>query len=157
MATPMNSTVPLNDTLPRDVTLLVTRVALGVVFVAHGWQKFTEWGLDGTAAAFGQMGVPLPTVSAWFAAVVELAGGAALIAGLAVPLVGLLLAIAMIGALVIVHAGNGVFVSAGGFELVLTLAAAALLIAVSGAGRFSVDRLIAPRLPAGLTRQTAGV
>lgn len=147
----------MNNTVLRDVTLLVTRVALGVVFVAHGWQKFTEWGLDGTSAAFGQMGVPLPTVSAWFAAVVELAGGAALIAGIAVPLVGLLLAIDMVGALLIVHAGNGVFVSAGGFELVLTLAAAALLVAVSGAGRFSVDRLIAPRLPANLTRQTAGV
>lgn len=147
----------MNNTMLRDLTLLVTRVALGVVFIAHGWQKFTEWGLDGTGAAFGQMGVPLPTVSAWFAAIIELAGGAALLAGLAVPLVALLLAVDMIGALLIVHLGNGVFVSAGGYELVLTLAAASLLLAVSGAGRFSVDRLIAPRLPRNLTRQTAGV
>ncbi|MDI6099442.1 DoxX family protein [Actinoplanes sp. NEAU-A12] len=146
----------MNNTMLRDLTLLVTRVALGVVFIAHGWQKFDEWGLDGTAAAFGQMGVPLPTASAWFAAIIELAGGVALIAGLAVPLVALLLAVDMIGALLIVHAGNGVFVSAGGFELVLTLAAAALLLGVSGAGRFSVDRLVAPRLPGNLTRRTTG-
>lgn len=131
----------------RDVVLLVTRIAVGGVFLAHGWQKLTEWGLDGTAASFDQMGVPLPTASAWFAAFVELAGGAALIAGLAVPVVGVLLALDMLGAFLLVHAGNGVFVGGNGYELVLTLGAAALLFAALGAGRFSLDRLLAPRLP----------
>ncbi|MFD4248360.1 DoxX family protein [Amycolatopsis thermoflava] len=130
----------------RDLAVLVARVAVGLIFVAHGWQKFTEWGLAGTSAAFGQMGVPLPSVSAWFAALVELAGGAALVAGLAVPVAGLLLALDMVGAFVLVHAGNGVFVSGNGFELVLTLAAAALILAAVGGGRFSLDHLIAPRL-----------
>jgi putative oxidoreductase len=150
------SGAPVNNTIPRDVVLLVTRVAVGVVFIAHGWQKFSEWGLDGTSAAFGQMGVPLPAVSAWFAAVAELAGGVALVAGVAVPVVAALLAVDMLGAFLLVHAGNGVFVGTGGFELVAALAAASLLFAVFGAGRFSVDRLIAPRLPASLTRQNAG-
>ena len=48
----------------KDVTALIARIGVGVVFLAHGWQKFSEWGLDGTAAAFGKMGVPLPTLSA---------------------------------------------------------------------------------------------
>jgi putative oxidoreductase len=140
----------MNNTTLRDVVLLITRVAVGVVFVAHGWQKFTEWGLSGTGAAFDQMGVPLPTVSAWFAAIVELVGGVALIAGIAVPVVGLLLALDMIGAFLIVHISNGLFVSGNGYELVLALASTAVLFVVVGGGRYSVDRLIAPRLPQGL-------
>ncbi|MEU0465193.1 DoxX family protein [Amycolatopsis sp. NPDC006131] len=136
----------MNKSALRDLAVLVARAAVGLIFVAHGWQKFTEWGLAGTSAAFGQMGVPLPSVSAWFAALVELAGGAALVAGLAVPVAGLLLALDMVGAFVLVHAGNGVFVSGNGFELVLTLAAAALILAAVGGGRFSLDHLIAPRL-----------
>ncbi|SDT31166.1 DoxX family protein [Actinoplanes derwentensis] len=147
----------MNTTIPRDVALLIARVIVGIVFIAHGWQKFNEWGLDGTSAAFGQMGVPLPTVSAWFAAIIELAGGVALVAGLAVPLVSLLLAVNMIGAFLIVHITNGVFVADGGFELVAVLAAAALLFTVLGAGRYSIDRLLAPHLPHNLTRQTINV
>lgn len=135
----------MNKPAPRDLAVLVARVAVGAVFIAHGWQKFTEWGLSGTAAAFAEMGIPLPTVSAWFAAVVELVGGATLVAGLAVPVAGVLLALNMAGAFVLVHLGNGVFVTANGFELVLTLGAASLLLAAVGAGRFSLDRLIAPR------------
>ncbi|WP_430789288.1 DoxX family protein [Actinoplanes sp. G11-F43] len=144
----------MTNSIPRDVALLIARVVVGVVFIAHGWQKFNEWGLVGTGASFDQMGVPLPTVSAWFAAIVELAGGIALVAGVAVPLVSLLLFVNMLGAFLIVHATNGVFVGDGGFELVATLGAAALLFAALGAGRYSVDRFLAPRLPAQLTRQT---
>ncbi|HWS31635.1 MAG TPA: DoxX family protein [Actinoplanes sp.] len=146
----------MSNSIPRDVALLIARVVVGIVFIAHGWQKFNEWGLDGTSAAFGQMGVPLPTVSAWFAAIVELAGGVALVAGIAVPVVSLLLIVNMLGAFLIVHMSNGIFVDNGGFELVATLGAAALIFAVLGAGRFSVDRLLAPRLPRNLTRQTVG-
>ncbi|PWU55454.1 hypothetical protein DLE60_28050 [Micromonospora globispora] len=87
--------------------------------------------------------------SAWFAAPVELAGGIALVVGLAVPVSGLLLALDMLGAFLIVHVGNGIFVNANGFELVLALGATALLLAAVGAGRFSLDRLIAPRLSGG--------
>jgi putative oxidoreductase len=47
-----------------DLSLLVSRVALGVILVAHGWQKFDEWTLSGTAASFGDMGIPAPTVAA---------------------------------------------------------------------------------------------
>jgi putative oxidoreductase len=144
----------MNIAALRDLALLAARVGLGIIFIAHGWQKFTEYGLDGTAASFEQMGVPLPTASALFAAVVELVGGAALLLGLAVPVAGLLLALNMLGALVLVHAGNGVFVGNNGFELVLALAAGALVLAAVGAGRFSLDRLIAPRLSTLAGRRT---
>src|SRR3954451_2920815 len=137
----------------RDLAVLVTRVAVGLVFVAHGLQKLFTNGIDGTAAFFDQVGVPAASAAAWFAAVVELAGGAALILGLAVPVAGLLLLVDMIGAFAFVHAGAGLFVQQGGYEFVLVLAAAALMLAVLGAGRFSVDHLLVSR---GRTAQHVG-
>jgi putative oxidoreductase len=129
----------------RDLALLVSRVAVGVVFFAHGWQKLFTNGIDGTAAFFDSVGVPAASTAAWLAALVELVGGAALIAGLAVPLAGLLLLVDMIGALFFVHAGAGLFVEQGGYELVVALGAAALLVAVIGAGRYSIDHLLTGR------------
>jgi putative oxidoreductase len=129
----------------RDLAVLVTRVAVGLVFFAHGWQKLFTNGIDGTAAFFDQIGVPAASAAAWFAALVELAGGAALIVGLAVPVAGLLLVVDMVGAFAFGHAGAGLFVDQGGAELVLVLGAAALLLAVLGAGRYSIDHLLAGR------------
>lgn len=142
--------------LRRDIALLVARVALGVVFIAHGWQKLAEYGIAGTAASFGEMGVPLPTVSAWFAAIVEVAGGAALVVGFAVPVAGVLLALDMLGAFLLVHVGSGVFVTDNGFELVLALGAGAVVLAGLGGGRFALDRVIAPRLAARRSPQPVG-
>src|SRR5699024_6825709 len=73
---------------------------------------------------------------------VELIGGALLILGALTPLVGVLLAANVIGALVIVHLTPVPFVDQGGWELVAALAAGALLIAAAGPGRFSIDRLL---------------
>jgi putative oxidoreductase len=127
----------------KDLAVLVARVALGVVFVAHGAQKVFTWGLGGTAEAFAGMGVPAPQAAAAFAGLVELLAGAALLVGLATPVAGLLLAADMLGAFLLVHLRNGVFVDAGGFELVAALGAGALVLAATGAGRFSLDRVIA--------------
>ncbi|EHK87447.1 DoxX family protein [Saccharomonospora azurea] len=133
--------MPQPPTAVRDLLLLLARVVVGVVFIAHGLQKFLEWGIDGTAASFEQMGVPLPGVSAWIAALVETLGGAALLVGVALPVAGVLLAAVMLGALFMVHLEQGFFASAGGVELVLLLAAAALALGFSG-GRYSVDQAI---------------
>jgi len=132
----------------RDTALLLARVGIGLVFFAHGWQKLFTNGVDGTAAFFGQAGVPMPTLSAWFAAVVELVGGAALILGIALPAAALLLVIDMIGAFLFVHAGNGLFMEKNGFELVLALGAASLVLGALGAGRFSLDHAVLNRVRA---------
>lgn len=145
-------------TLPaaaRDIALLLARVAIGVVFIAHGWQKLFVNGIDGTAGFFGQVGVPAAGAAAWFAALVELVGGAALILGLAVPVAGALLIVNMIGAFVFVHAGAGLFVDQGGYELVLTLAAGVLALVAVGAGRYGVDHLIVSRRGAAVEPATA--
>jgi putative oxidoreductase len=125
----------------RDLGALIGRIGLGVIFMAHGYQKFVQWGIAGTAASFTKMGVPAPAVSAWYAALVEVAGGAALVVGFALPVAGVLLALDMVGALVFVHAGHGFFSGSGGYEFVLALAVASLALGLNG-GAFSIDRLL---------------
>lgn len=129
-------------TIIRDIVTALARITLGVIFVAHGWQKFNEWTVAGTTQSFSQMGVPFPEIAAPFATFVELIGGGLLILGALTPIVGILLAADLIGALVIVHAVPAPFVDQGGWELVAALAAGALLLAAVGPGRFSVDRLL---------------
>lgn len=129
----------------RDTALLLVRLVLGAVLVAHGWQKFVTNGIARTAEAFGEMGVPAAPVAAVFAAMVELVGGALLVAGAATALVGVLVVVDMLGAALFVHIGAGVFVTDGGWELVGVIGAAALALAAAGAGRFSVDHAVAAR------------
>lgn len=129
-------------TSARDIITLIARIGLGAIFIAHGWQKFNEWTIAGTSDSFAQMGVPLADIAAPVATFVELIGGALLILGALTPIVGFLLAANVIGALIIVHLTPTPFVDQGGWELVASLAAGALLIAASGPGRLSLDRLL---------------
>lgn len=129
------------STAGRDLIVLLARVVVGAVFMAHGLQKFLGWGMSGTAGSFEQMGVPLPGVSAWFAALVETVGGLALVLGAALPVVGALLALVMVGAVVFAHLPNGFFASGGGIEYVLVLAVAALALGFSG-GSYTVDNVL---------------
>jgi putative oxidoreductase len=120
----------------------VLRVIAGFLFAAHGWQKFSEFTIPGTQAAFTQMGVPAAQVAAPVIATLELAGGVALILGVLTRVFAALLAVDMLGALFLVHASAGVFAATGGYELVLILAAAALAVALVGAGKVSVDKVL---------------
>ncbi len=135
-------TLYMNQSRLTTTAITVLRVILGFLFAAHGWQKFNEWTVAGTQAAFAQMGVPAAQISAPLVAGLELAGGIALILGVLTRIVAALLALNMLGALFLVHAPAGVFADKGGYELVLLLAAAALALALTGAGRVSVDRAL---------------
>ena len=127
---------------------LILRLAVGAVFVMHGWQKLTVMGVGGVAGFFGSLGIPFPEVAALVVTLVELVGGLALILGLGTRLAGALLAINMLVALLLVHLPNGFAVENGGYEFVLVLLAASIFFALSGPGRLSLDaRLLARRLP----------
>ncbi|MBC6461362.1 DoxX family protein [Actinomadura sp. HBU206391] len=132
-----------------DYVALLARIGVGVVILAHGWQKI-QVGITATSRDFERLRVPAPTAAAIYATFVELLGGVALILGLALPVAGLLLFADMAGAFAFVHAENGVFLvnegtAENGFELVLVLGVASLLFAAGGAGRFTVDRRLFPR------------
>lgn len=146
-ATASRSSVPAAAAAGAGPTLGLTvlRAVLGLTFLLHGWQKVSEWTLAGTQASFAQMGVPLAEVAAPAVAVLELAGGALLVLGLGTRVVAALLALTMLGALVLVHLPAGFFAADGGFELVLLLAAGTLLLALTGAGRWSVDHVLAAK------------
>ena len=127
-----------------DIGLAVLRIVAGLVFAAHGGQKLFVYGFDGVTGAFTQMGIPLAAVAGPAVALLEFFGGLALIAGLLTRFAGLGLAINMLGAIYFVHAKAGFFLP-NGYEFVLTLFAAAASLAIAGAGRYSVDAVIAAR------------
>ena len=136
----------LGPASPRQLSLgiALVRIITGIVFAAHGYQKFFIFGLDGATGAFTQMGVPAPTITAPLVAIVELAGGVALIIGLLTRLAALGLAINMLGAIVFVRLAGGFFIPNGAeYEMVLCVACIGLVIA--GAGAPSVDEAIAGR------------
>lgn len=126
----------------RDAAILLARLGIGIVFIAHGWQKFFTLGPAKVGEQFASIGIPQPEVTATVVAGVELVAGAALLAGLLTPLAGILLGVDMAGALYFVHATHGPFVAQNGWELVVALGVGSLLLAATGAGRFSLDRLL---------------
>ncbi|GAA2663652.1 hypothetical protein GCM10010412_038370 [Nonomuraea recticatena] len=127
--------------ITSDLALLVARIVVGVIFMAHGLQKW-QGGLENTTAMFSQLGVPSPQLAAVFATAVEIIGGAMLIIGLGVRLAAVLLFADMVGAGYFVESRSGFFNSTPRWELVVALAAACLLLMALGGGRLGVDGLL---------------
>lgn len=46
--------------------IAILRVAIGIVFLAHGGQKLFVWGLGGVAAFMGEVGIPAPLTAGFF-------------------------------------------------------------------------------------------
>ncbi|RSN15984.1 hypothetical protein DMB42_04210 [Nonomuraea sp. WAC 01424] len=126
----------------RPFALLLARIAIGAIFLVHGYQKFADMGIAGTVKFFESAGIPLAGLAAPAVAVLEVVGGLALILGVALPIAGTLLALDMIGAVVFVHASNGFGAGEGGYEFVLALAAASLAVGFTGGGALSLDRVL---------------
>lgn len=127
-----------------DTGLLLLRLALGLTMAAHGAQKLFGWfgggGLDGTAQFFTMSGYPAGTTMAVIAGLSETLGGLALVIGLCTPLAAAALVGTMINALA-VKWGGGFFAPEGvEYELLLTAGAAAL--ALTGPGRYAIDRAL---------------
>lgn len=127
-----------------NIGLAILRLAAGTIFIAHGGQKLFVYGFAGVTGAFGQMGVPMPELVGPFVAFVELLGGFALVAGLLTRLASASLASIMIVAILLVHAQGGFF-NPGGIEFPLSLLGATLMLAITGAGAWSLDNLIGGR------------
>ena len=149
------TTITRSITTRFDLGLAALRATTGAIFLAHGAQKLFVYGFGGVSGAFGGMHVPAPTVTGPLTGLGEFFGGLALIAGLLTRLAGLGLAITMLGAIVFVHAAAGFF-APNGLEYPLALLGANLGIALMGAGRYSLDALIAERRDAATSVPRAG-
>jgi putative oxidoreductase len=138
------NTVDSGKTVAVDAGLATLRVALAVIFLAHGAQKVFQFGIAGVTQGFTQMNIPLPAITAPLVAGLELVGGLLLLFGLLTRPVALLLAIDMLGAAAFVHFKNGFFLP-NGFEFTFILFAASLALVISGPGELSLDAVIANR------------
>jgi putative oxidoreductase len=139
----MTSTTAL-PTKRLDAALTLLRVVTGLAFIAHGGQKLFVYGFAGVSGAFGQMGIPLPGVVGPAIALLEFFGGLALVFGLLTRLASLGLALNMLGAILLVHLKGGFFLPTG-YEYALALFSTTATLALTGAGNFSLDALIASR------------
>ncbi|MEU2738364.1 DoxX family protein [Streptomyces sp. NPDC007095] len=120
--------------------LLLVRVVLGIVMIAHGLNHWRGGGrIEGTARWFTGLGLRSGTLQAWMSVVTEVGAGALLIAGLLTPLACAAVISVMLVAGVLAHRPNGFFVFKEGYEYVLVLAVVSLALAVLGPGRLSAD------------------
>lgn len=137
---------------------LILRVALGTVMLGHGLQKTFGWfggyGWNNTIGYFtGTVGLP-----AWLAALIiliESLGAFLLIIGFAGRIHAALTGIVIAGAFVVDHAANGFFMNwfgnhpGEGYEFDILYWAMALVIAINGSGKYSIDRWLTTRRTTG--------
>jgi putative oxidoreductase len=138
---------------PQAWGIALLRVALGVVYVMHGWLGLTGPGPDETARLLVSTGVPdhLGTPVAWYLIVAHVLGGVMLVIGLWTVPAALAQVPLIAGALFVVHSSQGFYMRgiivdaaagravAGGYEFAMLVLAATLAIALTGAGALSVD------------------
>lgn len=133
-----------------ETGLLILRLIVGTTIAVHGAQKlfgsFGGPGLAGTAGWLESMGFYPGRMHATATGSAEYFGGLMLILGLLTPFGAAAVIGVMLVAIAAVHWKNGFFVTAGGYEFNLVLAGAALALAVTGPGRFSLDNALGLRL-----------
>ena len=142
-----------------DTSLLAARLILGITIAAHGAQKLLGWfggyGYDGTMSYFTDV-IGLPSVFATLLILAESMGMIALIAGFLSRIISGSLILIMLGAIFTTHAQFGFFMNwfgaqAGeGIEFHLLVIALSFVIALNGAGAFSVDAAIGRRINTGM-------
>ncbi|MFM0643557.1 DoxX family protein [Paraburkholderia bryophila] len=127
----------------KDGIILVARVLLMVLFVMFGWSKLT--GFSGTVAYMTSSGAPVPELSAVIAVVMEFVVGVALLVGFFTRPLALLLAVYTLGTAIIGHhywnmTGAMQYDNMIHFYKNISIIGGLLLLAVTGAGKYSIDR-----------------
>lgn len=129
--------------------MMVLRVFIGIMFLAHGLQKVLTPGFVGNFSVMvGNITLFswAPTFFAWAATLSEALGGLFLIVGFLTPFAAAFNVIVMLVALFGVHLKNGFFLMNAqgqiGFEYVFVILGALIALLVEGPGKWSVDSLI---------------
>jgi len=127
-----------------NATILLVRVALGLMIAAHGYAKFFRGGkIAGTAGWFESIGMKLGKLNALMAASTEVGVGILLTLGLLTHLAAAGLVALMVVAIVTVHGKNGFFIynQGQGYEYCLMLLVMAFVPGVFGGGKYSLDHV----------------
>lgn len=90
----------------RQYVPVPIRVIIGVGFMVHGWAKWSR-GPAAFAELLGQVGVPLPLISAWLVTLLEIFGGLAVLTGAFVAAISVPLILSMLGAMFTVNIKYG--------------------------------------------------
>ena len=126
-----------------DTGLLIARTVVGLLLAAHGTQKLFGWfggyGLAGTGGFFEQLGFRPGRFFAATVGATEVAAGLLVAFGLLGPLGPALIVAVMLVAMATVHWQHGVFAQNNGIEVPLLYAVAAVALALTGVGAFSLD------------------
>ncbi len=126
----------LNGKLSTYAPLLL-RIALGAVFIVHGFGKLTD--LQSTIGFFGKIGIPLSGFFAWVVALVEFGGGLLVLTGLYTRIAAALIAVVMIVAMLSVKFAQGFL---GGWEFDFTLFMVAVSLVLIGDGTPALGQVI---------------
>jgi putative oxidoreductase len=121
----------------QPLALLILRIAVGIVFLFHGYPKLAHSGA-GLQAAFVDHG--LPAYFVYVSGILETFGGGLILLGLFTRWVGLLLAIEMCVALWKFQSRS--YFAVHEYEFPMTLAAACFVLAAVGAGLISLDAVL---------------
>ena len=137
-----------------SIAPFIARLTLGLVMFPHGAQKALGWfggyGFSGTMNFFTQQ-MHIPAPFAFLAIAAEFLGSLGLIFGCLSRVAAFGIASNMVVAILTVHAANGFFMNwfqnqkGEGFEYHLLAIGLAVIVMVCGAGKASVDAVIAKR------------
>lgn len=129
--------------IARDLALLLGRVGLAVLMIAHAVLMYEfGGGIAGAGQLFAQAGVPLPALTAPANLLLESVGAVALALGVGTRVIGLLMALNMLGAWVLVHPFALYAPDHSGPETVIAIGLLSLVFAATGPGRLALDHLI---------------
>jgi putative oxidoreductase len=126
----------------HPLALLVMRLVLGAIMVAHGYHKVFG-GLHAHAHLVAGLG--LPGWMGYLSAFTEFVGGLLVLLGLLTRFAAFAIAINMAVAVLKVHLHHGL-TGQGGFEFPLAIFALAFALIFFGAGSIAADRLLGRRL-----------
>lgn len=133
-----------------DAALLLLRVVVGGVVLVHGLNHAFGGGrLPGAARWFESLGLRHGMMQAAMSSIVEIGAGALIALGFLTPLSAAAVVGVMVVAGLIAHRPNGFFVFKDGYEYVLVLGLAAVVIALAGPGAYSLDALVGLSVPGG--------
>ncbi|MCH1881357.1 DoxX family protein [Agrococcus sp. ARC_14] len=131
--------------METDLGLLLLRLALAALLAGHACQKLFGWfrgrGIRGTAPLFEADGLRPGTVMVTFAGLTEVGAAGLLVLGLAMPLAAAMVIGAMAAAMATLWP-KGLWAHLGGFEVPLTYAIVAFVLACTGPGAVSIDALL---------------